>query len=44
MVWTPPAGVVCQSEYRGCPPQVVRGSAAQAVIAPSVNQTAKLPR
>ena len=31
-------------EYQGCPPRVVRGSALQAAIASSVNQTVKLPR
>ena len=33
-----------QGEYQGCPPRVVRGSARQAAIASSVNQTVKLPR
>jgi len=31
-------------EYRDCPPRVVRGSAAHAAIASSVNHTVKLPR
>jgi len=31
-------------EYRACPPRVVRGSAAQAATASSVNHTVKLPR
>ena len=35
---------MASAEYQGCPPRVVRGSAAQASIASSVNQTVKLPR
>jgi hypothetical protein len=35
---------MASSEYQGCPPRVVRGSASQAAIAASVNQTVKLPR
>ena len=35
---------MASGEYQGCPPRVVRGAAAQAAIASSVNQTVKLPR
>ena len=35
---------IARGEYQGCPPRVVRGSARQAAIASSVNQTVKLPR
>src|SRR3954470_24140118 len=35
---------MASSEYQGCPPRVVRGSARQARIASSVNQTVKLRR
>ena len=35
---------MASGDYRDCPPRVVRGSAAHAAIASSVNQTAKLPR
>src|SRR5215204_4533837 len=35
---------MASSEYQGWPPRVVRGSALQAVIASSENQTVKLPR
>src|SRR5215218_682320 len=35
---------IASGEYQGCPPRVVRGSAVQAAIASSVNQTVKLPR
>jgi hypothetical protein len=35
---------IARGEYQGWPPQVVRGAAAQAAIASSVNQTVKLPR
>jgi len=35
---------MANGEYRGCPPRVVRGSAAHAAIASSVNQIVKLPR
>ena len=35
---------IASAEYQGCPPRVVRGSAAQASIASSVNQTVRLPR
>ena len=35
---------MASAEYQGCPPRVVRGSAAQASIASSVNQTVRLPR
>src|SRR3954453_1456018 len=35
---------MASSEYQGWPPRVVRGSASQAVIASSVNQTVKLRR
>ncbi len=35
---------MARGEYQGCPPGVMRGSAAQAAIASSVNQTVKLRR
>src|SRR4051794_15784071 len=35
---------MASAEYQGCPPRVVRGSAAQASIASSVNQIVRLPR
>ena len=35
---------MARAEYQGCPPRVVRGSAAHAAIAASVNQIVKLPR
>jgi hypothetical protein len=35
---------IARGEYQGCPPRVVRGSARQAAIAASVNQTVRLPR
>src|SRR4051794_25856978 len=35
---------IASGEYQGCPPRVVRGSACQAAIASSVNQTVRLPR
>jgi len=35
---------MASGEYQGCPPRVVRGSAAHAAIASSVNHTVKLPR
>ena len=35
---------MASAEYQGCPPRVMRGSAAQASIAPSLNQIVKLPR
>src|SRR4051812_26857723 len=35
---------MASSEYQGWPPRVVRGSASQAVIASSENQTVRLPR
>ena len=35
---------MASGEYQGCPPRVVRGSAAQAAIASSVNHTVGLPR
>ena len=35
---------IARGEYQGCPPRVVRGSARQAAIASSVNQTVRLPR
>src|SRR4051812_6773879 len=35
---------MASSEYQGCPPRVVRGSAFQAAMASSVNQTVKLRR
>ncbi len=38
------AVVMARAEERGCPPRVVRGSAFQAAIAASVNQTVRLPR
>src|SRR5215210_8054862 len=38
------AVVIARAEQCGCPPGVVRGSACQAAIAASVNQTVKLPR
>ena len=33
-----------EGQYQGCPPRVVRGSAAQAAIASSGNHTVRLPR
>ena len=38
------AVMIASGEYQGCPPRVVRGSARQAAIASSLNQTVKLPR
>src|SRR4051812_25888474 len=35
---------MASSEYQGCPPRVVRGSAAHASTASSVNHTVRLPR
>ena len=35
---------IARGEYQGCPPGVVRGSARQAAIAASLNQTVRLPR
>ena len=35
---------MASAEYQGCPPRVVRGSAAHASIASAVNQTVRLPR
>ena len=35
---------MASAEYQGCPPRVVRGSAAYAPTAASVNQTVRLPR
>jgi hypothetical protein len=35
---------MASAEDQGCPPRVVRGSAAQAAISSSMNQTVKLPR
>src|SRR5918997_847158 len=35
---------IASAEYQGCPPRVVRGSAAHAATASAVNQTVKLPR
>ena len=35
---------MASAEYQGWPPRVVRGSAAQAATASSVNHTVKLPR
>lgn len=35
---------MASAEYQGCPPRVVRGSAAHASMAASLNQTVKLPR
>src|SRR6478609_9246182 len=35
---------MASSEYQGCPPGVVRGSASQAATASSVNHTVRLPR
>ena len=35
---------MASSEYQGWPPRAVRGSALQAAMASSVNQTVKLPR
>jgi hypothetical protein len=35
---------IARGEYQGWPPGVVRGAAAQAAIAASVNHTVRLPR
>src|SRR3954465_9904081 len=35
---------MASSEYQGCPPRVIRGSAAHASTASSVNYTVRLPR
>jgi len=35
---------IARAEYQGWPPRVVRGSAAHASIASSLNQTVRLPR
>jgi len=35
---------MARGEYQRCPPWVVRGSAAQAATASSVNHTVRLPR
>src|SRR4051794_15923016 len=35
---------IARGEYQGCPPRVVRGSAAHASTASSVNHTVRLPR
>jgi hypothetical protein len=42
--WKGRAVRMASSEYQGWAPRVVRGSAAQAAIASSVNQTDRLPR
>jgi hypothetical protein len=38
------AVTMATGEYQGWPPRIVRGSASQAAIASSVNQTGRLPR